>query len=194
MKQEIEVKFLQINLEEVRAKLRLAGGKLVMPLTSLRRVILETPEMRMAGAFVRIRDEGDGKITATYKQHGSLSLGGASEIELGVDDFETAVKLFEATHLTNKSYQETKRETWMLNGVMVTIDIWPWLDPLVEIEGDSDAEVKAAATTLGFDWNDAVFGGIMVAYQRQYPNLSSDASIIDLPEVKFNSPVPEMLK
>jgi len=142
---------------------------------------------------VRVRDEGN-KVTATYKQHADLSFGGAREIEVVVDDFEMAVKLFEATGLVSKSYQETKREVWSLSDATITIDIWPWLEPLVEIEAKTQESVKAAAAALEFDWKDAVFGGIMVAYQHQYPNLAPAASIIDLPEVKFDMPLPDMLK
>ena len=194
MKQEIEAKFLQIDLDKMRSKLGAASAELVMPMTDLKRAILETPEMRARDAFIRVRDEGGGKVTATYKQHASLSLGGARELSIVVDDFEETVKLFEATGLTYKSYQETKREEWSLNGVMVTIDIWPWLETLVEIEGKDEEAVKSAAAALHFDWKDAVFGGIMVAYQHQYPQLDSNASIIDLAEVKFDTPIPKLLQ
>jgi adenylate cyclase class 2 len=190
---EIEAKFLNINLDELRSKLSVAGAKQLMPMMSLRRAILETPEMRSKSAFVRIRDEGD-KITAVYKQHAKLELGGATEISLIVDNFEIAVDLFRAAGIGYKSYQETKRETWQLDDAIITLDVWPWLEPLVEIEADNEDAVRTVATTLGFDWNEAVFGGIMVAYQHKYPNINPKASIIDLAEVKFDTPLPEMFK
>jgi predicted adenylyl cyclase CyaB len=194
MKQEIEAKFLQINLEDVRARLAAAGATLVMAMADLKRALLETPEMRAKDAFIRVRDEGEGKLTATYKQHASATLGGANEIELVIDDFEAAVKLFEAIGLKYKSYQETKREVWSLKGAIVTLDLWPWLDPLVEIEADSGETVKAAATALQFAWGDAVFGGIMVAYRHQYPHLDPKASIGDIRTVTFDAPLPTTLK
>lgn len=190
---EIEAKFLNINLEEVRAKLSAVGAEQLTQMRPLRRTILETPEMRAKGAFVRIRDEGD-KITAVYKQHAKPELGGATEISLIVDNFEAAIDLFRAVGVVYKSYQETKRETWQLDGAVVTLDVWPWLEPLVEIEGESEGTVQKVATSLGFNWSEAAFGGIMVAYQRKYPNMDPKASIIDLAEVKFDDPLPEMFK
>lgn len=194
--QETEAKFINIKLDEVRERLGSAGAKLVMPSTPLRRVILETPEMQAKDAFVRIRDEGD-KVTVVYKQHAKLELGGAIEISLPGDsiDFEGAVEFAEAI-LGNhsKSYQETRRETWQLDTAAITIDEWPWLNPFVEIEADSEEEVKAAAERLGFDWQEAVFGGINIVYQLQYPHLDNKASITKLPVVKFGEPLPTMLE
>jgi len=32
------------------------------------------------------------------------------------------------------SYQETRREKWMLDDAEVTIDTWPWIPTFIEIE------------------------------------------------------------
>lgn len=193
--QETEAKFLTIDLTAIREKLRLVGAKLLMPTIPLRRAILETPEMRAKGAFVRVRDEGD-RVTITYKQHAALELGGALEVPFQADniDFEAAVEFIEALGIPCKSYQETRRETWELDKAIVTLDEWPWLNPFIEIEAETGETVRTVAEKLGFDWDDAVFGGIMVVYQHQYPHLDVQASIIDLPEVKFDDPLPEMLQ
>lgn len=193
MNKEIEAKFIRVDPEDIRARLGAAGAQLVMPTTLLKRAILNTPQMHAEEAFVRVRDEGD-RITMVYKQHASLELGGANEIPLEVDDFKMAIHFLEKIGLTYKSYQETRREIWSFNNTQVTIDEWPWLDPLIEIESESGEEVQAAAAALGFKWHNAVFGGIMVVYQDKYPHINLTDSIIDLREVKFDTPLPDMLK
>lgn len=74
------------------------------------------------------------------------------------------------------------------------LDEWPWLKPYIEIEGASEEALKAVAEELGFAWGDAVFGDVMVAYRQQYPHLTTDDKIGDLPEVKFGDPLPEMFR
>lgn len=194
--QETEAKFLNVNLDEIRVKLSSIGANLVEPSMPVRRAIIETPEMRAKEAFVRVRDEG-GKVTVAYKQHAKLELGGAVEILLPGDniDFEGAVEYNRAILDTcSESYQETRRETWDLEGVMVTLDEWPWLSPFVEVEADTGEAVKSAAEKMGFNWQEAVFGGINIVYQKQYPHLDDKASITKLPVVRFDDPLPEMLR
>jgi len=192
---ETEAKFLNVDIAAVREKLGAAGATQLVSMTPVRRAILETPELRAQEAFARVRDEGD-RVTVTYKQHAKLELGGAIEIPLKADciDFESAVDFIEALGIPCRSYQETRRETWKLDTAVVTIDEWPWLDPFVEIEADTGDEVREAAEKMGFEWSKAVFGGINIVYQLKYPHLGSNASIIDLPEVKFDMPLPEMLQ
>ncbi len=194
--QETEAKFLNVDLAKIRKKLDLVGAKLLEPSASVRRAIIETPEMRSKDAFVRVRDEG-GRVTVVYKQHAKLELGGAVEIPFKADniDFEAAVEFTRAI-LDNcsESYQETRRETWRLNEAVVTLDEWPWLNPFIEIEADTGEEVKAVVEKMGFDWQEAVFGGINIVYQMQYPHLDDKATITKLPVVRFNDLLPEMLR
>lgn len=194
--QETEAKFLNVNLDGIRERLGSIGAKLAEPSVPVRRAILETPEMRAKEAFVRIRDEG-GKVTVVYKQHAKLELGGAVEILLPGDNinFERAVEYHKAIlDGCSESYQETRRETWDLEGVMITLDEWPWLNPFVEVEADTGEAVKTAAEQMGFSWQEAVFGGINIVYQMQYPHLDDRASITKLPVVRFSDPLPEMLQ
>jgi len=65
-------------------------------------------------------------------------------------------------------YQETKRELWILDGAEVTIDEWPFLEPLVEVENDSEENVRLVSEKLGFNWGEAVFGPIGRVYKMKY--------------------------
>lgn len=196
MKTEIEAKFCHVDIDDVRAKLEKLGAHLELPMRMMRRYTFDNSFMKKGkDAFVRVRDEGD-KVTMTYKQFDELSLHGAKEIEITVNDFDDASALLlqigagEERH----SYQESKRETWQLGDVEVVIDEWPWLKPYIEVEGPSAERVQEVAAQLGFDWSQAVFGDVMAAYRLEYPHLGDRDTVGTLTEVKFGDPLPELLK
>lgn len=193
MKDEIEAKFVGVSIDMMREKLQSIGAVLVQPMREMKRVSIETPELKKKNAFVRIRDEGD-KTTITYKQFDALSVDGAKEVEVTVNDFDMAVELFKHAGLAYRSLQESRRETWELGDAEIVIDEWPWLDPYIEIEGPSEATVKAIAAKLGFDWNDAVFGDVMAAYRVQYPHLGLHDTVGNLAHVRFGDPLPSLLQ
>lgn len=192
MKTEIEVKFLNIDHDEVRQKLKDAGGKLVTPMRDMRRALFETPEMRERNAFYRLRDEG-GKITLTYKEFDKWiggTIDGAREIEIEVSHFDDTIALLAQNNLVPITYQESRREAWELNGCEVVLDEWPWIPKYIEIEGDNEQLVRDTAEMLGYDWVDAVFGNVDVIYDREYPNMSV-RGVIDIKQARFGDPVPK---
>lgn len=193
MKTEYEVKFADIDFDAIRRKLKLAGAKLVTPMRLMKRTIIETPEIKERNAFLRVRDEGD-KTTLTYKQFDNLSVDGAKEHEITISDFDTTLNILNICGLKSRSIQESKRETWILDGVNIELDEWPWLKPYIEIEGESESAIRRAAGDLGLKWEDAVFGDVMVVYRRQYPHLSYLNKVSEIAEVRFNSPLPKLLK
>ncbi|QQG50829.1 MAG: class IV adenylate cyclase [Candidatus Saccharibacteria bacterium] len=191
MKTEIEVKFLGVDFDKLRQSLARQNADLEQPMRLMRRVIIETPELAAQNSFIRVRDEGN-KVTLTYKRFDEHSLTGAKEIELTVNSFNDTIALLEQVGLAHKSFQESRRETWRLDDVEIVLDEWPWLDPYVEIEGESEARVREVAALLGFNWEDAVFGSATSAYQVQYPD--GDASqLVNIPLVAFDQPLPAII-
>ena len=192
METEVEAKFLNVDIEEIRKKLAAAGAMLEHPMRLMRRVIIEPPTLSARDAFIRVRDEGN-KVTVTYKQFDDhTAFSGARELEVEVSDFDKMVAIFEQGDLVSKSYQESRRETWRLGSVEVVIDEWPWLNPYIEIEGRSEEDVQVAAKRLGFRWNNAVFGSVTVAYQAQYP--AGDASkLVTVERVTFTDTLPSII-
>lgn len=190
---EIEAKFLNCTHEDIRQKLRSIGAHCEFPVRLMRRAIIDYPDRRLQtsipNSYIRVRDEGD-KTTLTYKQFDSLSVDGAREIEVVVDSFLKTVDVFTAAGLEVVSMQESKRETWKYKEREVVLDEWPWLNPYIEIEGESEESLKDLATKLELRWTDAVFGDVMVAYRAQYPYLTVEQTIGKLPEVRFNTPPP----
>lgn len=193
MQSEIEAKFLNVNHDDIRAKLQQVGAECVQPMRLMRRVTIENQNLIEKNAFVRVRDEGH-RVTMTYKQFDALSVDGAKEIEVTVDDFETAVQLLEAAGLPSQSFQESKRETWQLGDTEIVLDEWPWLQPYIEIEAPTEALVRDVAAQIGFDWEKAVFGDVMAAYRVEYPHLQMNNTVGHVKAVKFGDPVPDLLK
>jgi adenylate cyclase class 2 len=163
MKTEIEVKFVDVDIDEIRSRLQAIGAECAQPMRAMRRQVFYLVD-RSKDAYVRVRDEGD-KVTMTYKQFEEAGLHGAKEIEVVVSDFADAIDIISQSGLEQKSYQETRRETWHIGTTEVVIDEWPWLRPFIEIEGQSEADVREVAAKLQFDWNDAVFGAVTAAYR-----------------------------
>ncbi|MFZ3010016.1 MAG: CYTH domain-containing protein [Candidatus Microsaccharimonas sp.] len=191
MKTEIEAKFLNVDFDQVRAKLTELGAVCEQPMRLMRRALIEPEFIRTAGrdAFIRIRDEGH-RVTVTFKEFKKLSLTGAQEREIVVSDFDETIAIFKESGLSYRTFQESKRETWKLGDVEVVLDEWPWLRPYIEVEAPTEALVESTSEALGFMWEDAVFGSVDVAYKLQYPHLGG-RGVIDVPEVRFGEPVPE---
>ena len=195
MQSEIEAKFLNINHDDMRAKLQALGATLATPMRLMRRVVIHTPDMTKKNAFVRIRDEGS-RTTVTYKQFDEDSIDGAKEHEVEVSDFDTAIKIFTAAGLEYDSFQESRRENWKLGDTEIMLDEWPWLNPYIEIEGPSETSVRDLAAKLGFSWADAVFGSVTNAYLAQYPHIGEDGATAinqNWPVIAFSEPKPDLL-
>lgn len=194
MQSEIEVKFVNVSFDDIRATLAALGGTCEQPMRLMRRVAINSEFMKTGkDAYLRVRDEGD-KVTMTYKQFDSLSVDGAKEIEVQVSDYDKTVAILAQAGLPAHTSQETKRETWRLGDIEIMLDEWPWLNPYIEIEGHSEEALQTVAEQLGFKWEDAVFGDVMAAYRVQYPHLGLKDTVATLAEVKFGDPLPEMLR
>jgi adenylate cyclase class 2 len=193
MQTEIEAKFLNIDTEKIKTKLKEIGAVLQYPERLMKRKTFDFKDKSLyeEKAWVRVRDEGDGKITLSYKKLVDRSLHGTKEITLDVSDFETMCSFLEACGFESKSYQETKREKWILEKSEITIDTWPWIPTFMEIESENEEEIKRATGLIGFDWNEALHGSVEVAYQKVF-NVTED-EIDSWKEITF-IPVPEWLE
>lgn len=192
MNTEIEAKFLDINPSELRGKLRNIGATLEYVERLMKRKTFDDQDrkLRKVGGWIRLRDEGD-KITLSYKQLNDRTLHGTKEVTLTVDNFNTASLFLETVGFKQKSFQETKREKWMFGQAEITIDTWPWIPPFVELEGESEAQVKDAAVSLGLDWSKALHGSVETAYQKYYD--VTEEEIDNWESITF-VPVPDWLE
>lgn len=182
---EYEATFCDIDVEKIREKIRKLNGFLIRSKFDQRRTVFNLPKgHEIEGGWLRVRDEAD-KITLTLKiMESNGSIEGQKEIELVVDSYAEAVKLLKTIGAEEKSVQETKREIWELDGVQLMIDWWPFLNPVIEIEGANEKEVRAVAEKLGFDWKDAIFNSIDYVYSKKY-NISIDRINNQTPKIIF---------
>lgn len=193
MQREIEAKFLNVDFDQLRPKLKKLGAVCEQPMRTMRRVVIDFKDRNMQKgglSWIRLRDEGN-KVTLTHKTTIEHQFGGTEEIEVVVDSYEKTIEIFKAMGLFVHASQETKRETWKLGEVEIALDEWPWLNPFIEIEASSKNLVQETANKLGFDWEDAVFGSVTTVYRIQYPKITKDEHISEIPEMKFDSKRPD---
>jgi len=192
MKPEIEAKFLGIDHAEMRKRLELSGAALVHPVRAMTRVNLDFPDRRLnaVDGWVRVRNEGD-KVTLAYKQLESRELDGTKEVQVTVSDFEDTVAFLKAIGMNQENYQETRRESWRLDGVEIELDEWPWIRPFMELEGESEEQLRTAAGKLGLDWGVVAHGSVEVAYLAEYD--VTEQEVDDWKEITFG-PVPGWLE
>lgn len=191
MGNEIEAQFLDIDKDEIREQLGKAGAKLVKPEVLMKRVVFDIGPNQ----YVRVRDEGGGKIVMTYKNvENDKSIMGTKEVNVDIDDYERGVELLRACGLVEKAEQESTRETWIYdnNGeeVEICIDTWPWIPTFVEVEGPSEKAVWETAKKLGLKKEKAKFGSVDTTYQHYY-GIDTDTVNLHTPKILFDMEPPK---
>jgi adenylate cyclase class 2 len=193
MTNEYELKFLNIDKEKTRMLFLALGYELSKPEFLMKRQTYHLPKTHpdSKGRWGRVRDEGD-KITATIKWYDNPdnpSISSVHEKEVVVNTWEDGAAWVQAQGFESTAYQENTRETWTkpnVEGLEITIDTWPGLNPYVEIEAPSENAVKFFAEELGYDFSQGLAGGSEIIYQLE---LGIDKNIIkSLPEITFANP------
>jgi adenylate cyclase class 2 len=142
---EYEAKALDTNPAAMAARIADAGGEHHGE-HLMRRYVYDTAPA-VAGRWIRLRDTGT-EVTLCVKEISSDAIDGTRETETTVGNFETAHALLGRIGIAPRSYQENRRDSWLLDGVRLEIDSWPLIPPYLEIEGDSAEDVWAAAKRL----------------------------------------------
>lgn len=162
MKTEFEARISGINIEEVRNKLQKLGAEKLGNKDYKRYIYEHVPKRE--GSWIRLRTDGN-KTTLTIKDVKSKQIDGTKEIEITVNCINETNLLLENLGYNYRSYQENKRESYILNGVRIEIDQWPMIPPHVEIEADSKEEVERTIELLGFKIEDSISGKISDIYE-----------------------------
>jgi len=106
---EFEATFPNISKEEARLRLKKAGADLVYNEVLQKRSNFYPPQIDNENSWVRVRDEGNGDITLSFKTvpDRSINISDQKEICLKVDNFLEAKALLLSLGCREKSYQET---------------------------------------------------------------------------------------
>lgn len=180
---EFEATFTKINKDIVRAKLVSVGAKLLRKEFLQKRAVFNLPSgHEIKGGWLRVRDEGD-KTTMSLKIVNGDKIENQKEIQLKIDNYYEAIEFLNTIGASEKAYQETKRELWILDDVEITIDEWPFLEPFIEIEGKSEEDVKKATSKIGLNYSKAKFCSVDTLYSEKY-GFSED---------KFNNHSPKVI-
>ncbi len=192
MQTEIEAKWLDVSIPDMRKRLKAVGARLIVPERLMVRSVFDYADKRLekVGGWIRVRNEGD-KITLSYKQLNDRTMHGTKEVTVVVDNFENTCVFLESIGLKRCAFQETRRESWKLGGAEIELDTWPWIPSFVEVEAGSEAELRDVASKLGLDFENALHGSVETAYQAVYD--VSEEEIDNWPEIRFIS-TPEWLE
>lgn len=170
MQPEIEAKFLNVEHSVLRERLQELGAVQKLPSRLMRRKNLDFADRRLDKTYngwVRVRDEGD-KATLSYKQVNDRTVDGTKEVSVDVSDFDDTCLFLESIGLNSKSYQETKRESWTLDGVDIELDEWPWVKPFIEVEAQTEQELNNVVRKLNLHPDDATHGSVEIVYMAEY--------------------------
>lgn len=184
MSQEFETQILDIDVEEIKNKLRTLNAKEEPEIFQKRWVFdIQCLDAKIpsTGEWLRLRQSGD-KSFITYKNRRGPGLDQTEEIEVEVSDFDKTAKIFSKINsFTGKYYQENKRIKFTLNNIEFTIDTWPMIPPLLEIEATSPKKIKEGLKLLDLEKKDVGHIGTLQIYKRYNIDLH------DYPELKFNN-------
>lgn len=167
---EIEAKFYPININAVRKALGNIGAICVSPMRLMKRAVFDSQDNpQLPIAYIRVRDEGD-KVTLSAKDYASKEKGHKHQRELvvNVSSFAATVDLLKIMGMIQTNDQESKRETWKIGNTEVCIDIWPGLEPYIEVESDSIENMESIASKLPIGKSKRYEGGLLQVYMDVY--------------------------
>ena len=171
MGKEIEAKFLEVDAKEVRKNIIDIGGKLVHPLMLYKRYAFFLINKKQKG-YARVRQE-NGKVTMTIKTYDESKYANEYEVELN-NSLEEAKEFMVSAGFKIKAYQETLREKWSIAGCSeIVIDTVPGIPTYIELECNSEENIKKLAKKLGLDYSKANYGAFdkqFVQYYGLYAN------------------------
>ena len=173
---EIEGRIININPEETKNKLLELNAK-PLGFYNFKRYTFDSIPKSNA-RWGRLRTDGK-KTTLTVKEIVDDSLSGTNEWEVTVSDFNEVLVILEKLGLSHKTYQENTRDEFLLGDSKISIDHWPKLGYILEIESEKVEDVKNCAELLGFDEEDVVTTDIQSLFLERGINLDG------LRELKF---------
>jgi adenylate cyclase, class 2 len=150
--QEIELKFLNIDIEKTRDDLRKIGAQQVFGSTLFKETYYELPGVENPKcSTIRIRVEGDKIFLNAKSRFKESAFRSVDEYEIPLNDFETGHAFLEVCGFEVVRRREKIREEWVKGDVVVEIDQYPRMAPYMEIEAESEEGLSDFMKLLGLD-------------------------------------------
>lgn len=184
---EYEARYYPINSKDMIKKILDLGARQLYVNTTMKRVIYNIDQSKRK--WLRIRQHLHGTEITIKEIVDSTRIDGTYETQtyFNEDRFQDLIKIFDGIGMTKLSYQENRRSAWSYqDNIIITIDEWPSLEPLLEIEGKSNEQVLDIATQLGLEKH--FEGAISEIYSMVY-NISRE-EFNAIKELTFNTPFP----
>lgn len=151
MPKEYETKVLEIDVEEIKRKLKELGAKEEEEMFFKRLVFDQGSDpSAKESSWIRLRTDGK-KTTLTHKSRKGFGIDGTDEHEVEVSDFDTTAKIFSNIKFKKQIYQESKRLLFRFEDIEFNLDTWPGIPTYLEIEASSIERVKEGLRMLGLE-------------------------------------------
>jgi adenylate cyclase class 2 len=145
--QEIEIKFLDVNPDEIEKKLKHLGAEKISDII-LEEWLFKKPHWAPFHGRFRIR-KSNTTILLAYKETTKETSEGNLEIEFPTQSVEEGMHLMQRLEVPQVRHQQKRRIHYELDGVAIDIDFWPLIPPMIEIEGKSLKQIQTVAKKLG---------------------------------------------
>lgn len=190
MDQEIEVKFLLKDHDVLMKKiadLQLPSSQERVHEINLR---FDQPDGGLMAQRQVLRLRMDTQARLTFKGPGITQEGVLlrKEIEVVVSDFEAAKRLLEALGYQVVMMYEKYRANYLIGSLVMSVDETP-LGLFVELEGESPAQVRDAAQTLGLDWEARInfsYTALLSLFNQRTDHTFRDLSFENFADVEVN--------
>ena len=174
---EYEARVLEIEKEKLEKKLQFLGAEKIADFNYKRKVYNFNPASD--NKWIRLRTDGK-YTTLTIKEIKSKEIDGTEETEIRVSDFEETDIILNKLGYKAHAYQENKRTRYVLDGVEIDIDTWPYIPTYLEIEGKSIEDVKNMINKLELNNKEVTSIDVQEVFKKFYK-----IDIAKKQEVKF---------
>jgi adenylate cyclase class 2 len=164
--QETEVKYYVKQHNQVEARLRELGARLIQPRVFERNLRFDLPDgsLRREKKILRLRQDTQARLTYKGPSQPTEGVLSRAEYEITVDDFDTALAFLEALGYLPVATYEKYRRTYELRDLHIMLDELPYGD-FVEIEGPDVAALQKASADLGLDFSAAIPANYLVLFE-----------------------------
>lgn len=171
--QEIEIKILGIDVDEISNKLIELGAHREFEGLIKVKYFDNDSQIRDRGDLLRVREFERSHTEVTYKTN-KRNEGGYKiydEYELVSPEFEEACKFFESLGYETSCYYEKRRTVFSLEKAEIVIDEYPKIPPFMEIEASDQKIIEDLVKKLGLEENEKSSHTINGLLKEKYPDI-----------------------